>query len=245
MRHLLPGNSVLLQAEFEELLTREVEYIGIDKAYVALLSPDNQQVYQFIHQIGQSELTTYLDNVSHDAYLNEYIKQSLFDEVVYLQKLVPEQSIRDSIFHDLIKPSIGLDHSVGVISKLIGGYHAVLSTHSDKAIGHHSHQLHQILWRFILSWLTHTHVQERLFESMDDLSVSKLTTVTPFTICEGIVFNLLISGMTGSEIAKFRGVSKETVKSQIKQILHKTNSKNQVQLVTKYYQGKLSISGNC
>ncbi|MEZ9556289.1 helix-turn-helix transcriptional regulator, partial [Vibrio splendidus] len=66
------------------------------------------------------------------------------------------------------------------------------------------------------------------------------TTILPpiLTKSELIVLELIIKGLTGSEVAKIRNVSKETVRTQIKSILHKTQCKNQNQLISRFGQGQ-------
>lgn len=239
MREVKLGNMVLLQSEFESLLQREFISIGVCKAYITLIDPWQRSIYSFKFNITDTQISEYFRYIRHDIYLREYIKKSMFENVAYLQKSVPKEATKDPIFQEIIKKSIDLDHSIGVISKLHDGYKIVFSAHTDKEIGPIIYQRYRNLWLFARNWLNHAYFQQHLLESIDALTVSKTNTVTPFTYSEGIVFNLLINGMSGSDIAKYRNVSRETVKSQIKQILLKTNCRSQVQLLAMYYKGQL------
>ncbi|MRI32222.1 hypothetical protein EOPP23_04345 [Endozoicomonas sp. OPT23] len=59
--------------------------------------------------------------------------------------------------------------------------------------------------------------------------------VEPLTKAESDVLDLLAKGMDGSEVAEARGVSKETVRSQIKCLLQKTGARHQNELLRRYY----------
>lgn len=59
--------------------------------------------------------------------------------------------------------------------------------------------------------------------------------VEQLTEAEWQILMLLIQGYDGSEIARLRDKSKETVRSQIKSLLRKTGSRNQHQLIAHYF----------
>ncbi len=87
----------------------------------------------------------------------------------------------------------------------------------------------------LVAWSRSKMAQQQMMLAMHGLTEDlKLIPIAALTPTEKEIFKLLVQGITASEIAEERSVSPETVKSQIKSILHKTGSKHQHQLVAKF-----------
>lgn len=86
-------------------------------------------------------------------------------------------------------------------------------------------------------WLSF-HEKKLAYKRNDPLSKHLLLKLSDAEIN---VLLLLVEGKDGSDIARIRQVSKETVRSQIKALLNKTGCKSQNQLIASYYTNKLGL----
>ncbi|WP_117235032.1 helix-turn-helix transcriptional regulator [Vibrio maerlii] len=88
-----------------------------------------------------------------------------------------------------------------------------------------------IVEKWVVSWLAH----QRLLYSLANIGlVSQEAEMLNLTNAEHEVLSLMLRGFTSNEIAAYRQVSKETVRSQIKSLLHKTNSHSQNELIASH-----------
>ncbi|WP_261836877.1 helix-turn-helix transcriptional regulator [Vibrio ishigakensis] len=88
-------------------------------------------------------------------------------------------------------------------------------------------------WKLIQSWANSWVSHYQMLEHWEAL-YNKNHQDSQLTRTESDILELLVSGLNGPEIANLRSVSKETIKSQIKSILHKTQCRHQNELVSRF-----------
>lgn len=238
----LVGSRDIIETEFEWYVKREFDRLGIQKAYISIIDKEKTSIYSYAYFIEPVGLDIYFQNLDYDVFLTHYLKHHLIGSLCYLQDLVDINTIRCDIFNDVIKNSIGFEHSVAAIGKITDDYHVIFSSHSDMRPSYKAMKQYQLLWHFIVNWATTRVFHDKTMDSIRQLKCHADSTVKQLTYAEIAVLNLLLRGLDGAEVARVRGVSKETVKSQLKQILHKTNSRHQNQLFAKYYLGELDAN---
>lgn len=228
---------LFFNAKLELLLNSELTSIGLTQYLFVILDPNQVPIYQLVNGFTSKQLETYQNNIHHDAYLNRYIGTHSHGQILHLQKMLPLKQIRDPIFHDVLLANLGSKHSFSGIAPIVHQYSLVLSSHSNDRVSYKNQQHLQKIWAFIISWSNAWISQRLLDEMLPTLKTQSLNPLllTVLTEAELGVFELLLQGLNGSEIAQLRDVSKETVRYQIKQILHKTQCRHQNDLLSRYY----------
>lgn len=180
------------------------------QVYSAGISP---QAHRFMQQ-----------HSNEDQYLKCYLEQGLVGQTVPLQPLLDNHDEARVNFLERFTPHFPYRHSLGLILPLSPGRSIGLSCHRNQ---HHftpgSECTLGAIGATLLPW---AHLWLGPSEARRDLSL---------TLAETQVLRLLLQGLDGSEIAHRRGVSKETVKSQIKALLHKTDCRHQNQLICLFH----------
>ncbi|CAH0529597.1 helix-turn-helix transcriptional regulator [Vibrio hippocampi] len=129
----------------------------------------------------------------------------------------------------------GLTHYQYKITKrIVHQYRAHFIFSSDSKLNAKEHKQLQAHIELVIAWANFSASHHHLIKQWDLINDSNFITDSLLTASELAVFQLLISGCTGSQIAQIRQVSKETVRTQIKSILHKTDCNSQNQLISRY-----------
>ncbi|MBY6224047.1 helix-turn-helix transcriptional regulator [Ferrimonas balearica] len=160
---------------------------------------------------------------NQDLYLQRYLAEGLSGQCVTLQSLLRSDELERVQFLTRFQPHFAFPHSLGLILPLGRGRRLGLSCHRRNAPFHSESE----------------HTLSAIGAMMVPWAQLWLGPSTPcqcgLTLAETQVMDLLLQGLDGSEIAQRRGVSKETVKSQIKSLLHKTDCRHQNQLISKMH----------
>lgn len=232
------GTVNLSSIELERLLEVELYKLGLDHFVVMIIDAQRQPIFQHVCGFSNKQMRIYAENMTHDAFFNHYAQQGYIGQFLYMQEMLPVSKIRDPIFNEILIPTMQLHHSYCGLHPLAEGHYVMLSSHSDKELSHKDNNKAKMMWRFLISWGNYWVAQRNMTmnfrrftnQTFDILPLDLLTNA------EIDVLNMLAQGMDGTEVAKRRNVSKETVRSQIKQILHKTECRHQNQLLSRYFQ---------
>lgn len=221
----------------EYLLTSELNRLGLDYFVLMIIDASQNPIYQYVHGFSMHQMAIYQQHIDHDAFFHHYMKIGLMGDLTYMQQMLPVKTIRDPIFQDILVPTLDLHHSHSGLVRLNHGHYLMLSSHGDARLSPRDQSQLQNVWQFLGCW-GNFWLEEREMENR----FAQLTTHTSpglplelLTSAELAVLYLLSQGYDGSEVAKIRNVSKETVRSQIKQILHKTDCRHQNQLLSRYF----------
>ncbi|GAB3526979.1 LuxR C-terminal-related transcriptional regulator [Photobacterium alginatilyticum] len=217
------------------------QYLGADISLLFLGAPPHKgQQWILHHGIDTSDFDFYLRHSRDDIYLQHYLGQSLSGSMIALQEMLPIKQISDNWFLEEMIPRMAVDYSVSGIFPISDGKILSLSFHRyNQPFSYKSQQLMQQLLEMLAPWgqfFIARNTLENLYGSAP-ISRGMLKLPSTLTQAEHNVVSLLAQGYDGSEITAIRGVSKETTKSQIKSILHKTGCRHQNQLINQIYCG--------
>lgn len=201
-------------------------------------SPKFGPGHTFHFGIDDKLLDFYHRHSDNDAYLKHYSTHHFQGKMVPLQSMLPIKRIEDEWFRDVMLPTLSVKYS-------ISGY-SFISRHEVQALTFHRYstpfapscqiQLQQFMDELI-PWSQFYLSTQKLIDQFGTTPLHHGSIQIPddLTPAERQVIQLLSKGYDGSEITQFRGVSKETTKSQIKSILHKLDCKHQNHLLHKLY----------
>lgn len=229
--------------ELDETLKSELLSIGFEQAVCIILDPKQNYVYEFTMGFEEFQLQTYFDNQKHDVYLAKYLCKRLHGQIVYLQELVPDNQIKNKEFLDVLVPTMNVRHSLCGVQPLLKNYSLVLSSHCFRRPTVKQQLEIDNLWNYLTYW-ANSWISKLEMKTSKQHFLSRKTNLNhtvKLTDSEIEVLEYLVQGYDGSEIAYRRKVSKETVRSQIKQLLHKTQSKHQNHLISRYYREEFGI----
>ena len=204
--------------------------IGSDKLLVCITNPS--QDIQLYYGVGFSpeDYQFHQNHLSDNLYLQTYLTNNLMGTSVCLQKMLPEADTVSPEFMETFWPKINTDYMYALIIPLGTSWQLRLSCYRKEHafpedFAHHLNALGAGL----ISWaIKICQFHDKIFRNaVNSISTEHLTPA------ESQVLHLLSDGMDGSEIAHYRNVSKETVKSQIKSLLHKTHCRHQNELLSR------------
>ncbi|KLV04636.1 hypothetical protein ABT56_14340 [Photobacterium aquae] len=221
--------------QIEDLLNNTLANIGIEHVVFSILDPAQTLLLEVVKGFTPQQIETYQQYQHHDIYLATYLHRNLKGNLLYLQEIVPLKQITDEIFHDVLLPTIQLRHTYSGLCPLSNNHTMLLSCHSFRAltVGHLT-QLDRF-WQLLAHWSNAWVAQITLQHAWQQWEGEQHSAENqPLTPAESDVLQLLVGGFSGSEIAQQRDVSKETVRSQIKQLLRKTGCRHQNQLISRY-----------
>ncbi|MEF1291069.1 helix-turn-helix transcriptional regulator [Vibrio sp. M260118] len=230
--------------ELEQMLEVELAKLGLDHFVVMIIDARQQPVYQYVCGFTETQMNVYEQNMAHDVFLQHYADIGLIGQLTYMQEMLPMRRIDNPIFNEILVPTMQLYHSYCGLAPLMERHCLMLSSHGDRSLGYRSRFFIESVWRFLQTWgnywIAHKAMSAQLvqFDSLTD----KRLMISNLTVAESNVLNMLAQGLDGSEVARRRNVSKETVRSQIKHILHKTGCRHQNELLARYFQSGLQSS---
>lgn len=222
----------------EYLLTFELGRLGLNYFVLMIIDARQTPIYQHVHGFSEHQMAVYQRHIDHDAFFHHYMQAGLLGNLMYMQQMLPVRTIRDPIFQDILVPTMELHHSHSGLVRLNHGHYLMLSSHGDARLSQRDQSQLQNVWQFLRSWGNYWLAQREMESRFAQLATraARALPLELLTSAELSVLSLLAQGFDGSEVAKMRNVSKETVRSQIKQILHKTDCRHQNQLLSRYFE---------
>ncbi len=217
------------------------QYLGADISLLFLGSPPHKgEQWVLHHGINKNDFDFYLRHSKDDIYLQHYLSHSLTGNMVPLQEMLPVKRISDSWFIDEMIPRMAVRYSISGLYPVAHGQVLSISFHRySQPFPPKSQKLMQQLLEALCPWGQYfiaRHTLEKVHGS-EPIARGIMKLPDTLTQAEHNVVSLLAQGYDGSEITAIRGVSKETTKSQIKSILHKTGCRHQNQLLKQIYCG--------
>ncbi|BBL92442.1 hypothetical protein VroAM7_50950 (plasmid) [Vibrio rotiferianus] len=224
--------------ELEQLLRYELANLGLEHFVLMIIDANQRIAYQQICGFSDQQMQVYQENMAHDAFFQHYARNGHLGQFLYMQEMLPMHKIRNPIFNEILVPTMQLYHSYSGLAPLYDNHYLMLSSHGDNPLSFKHQDKTKLIWRFLRTWGNYWVAQQAMSEQLGKFdSAPNIHLLTSnLTDTELTVLNMLAQGLDGSEVAQKRNVSKETVRSQIKQILHKTGCKHQNQLLARYFQ---------
>lgn len=219
------------------ILENELAQLGVENVLFSIINSERVSVKQKVVGFSEHQISIYQALQEHDVYLQTYLKHKCTSRIVYLQSLLPVHHIKNSIFNDILIPTIGFSHTYSGLHQLEGGFMMVLSCHSPEALSYSQELKLNEIWLLLHKWSNNWLTQQSLEKSWINYQRNTITNtkLDHLSDAEYQVYVLLLKGFNGSEIAELRKVSKETTRTQIKQILRKFGARHQNQLICDYY----------
>jgi len=235
-----------IQGEDFSLLS---SWIEADVITITLVDTRLSFQHTWSPQLSEQDIAFYGTHKAHDVYLNTYLKQGLIGSSQFMHELLPMQKIQDPIFIDTLQPYFKFNHSLSQIACYPKHLYLIFTAHRfSKPFDRNARILQQQISHSMAPWVLASHYhnlaqQQAYFASQQCLQhfplSAKFTQPIRLTQAENQVLNLLTEGESGSDIARIRNVSKETIKSQIKSLLHKTGTRHQNELLSRYAHDEL------
>ncbi|PMG99714.1 helix-turn-helix transcriptional regulator [Vibrio lentus] len=222
-------------SEFEEKIREGLIEIGVEHVTLVIMSKNKNPIFKYIQGLSgrisiskrvTEKLESYLSSLSKDKKgqlchsLDTTIENRIFDheELSIVKSGLNNYSIFDELSYD---------YEIFII------FHSVNTLKQDDI-----RQL-ELICDITIAWANSWIAHHTMLLHWNRYSEPKTNHLAPtLTKSETDVLDLIIRGLTGSEVAQIRSVSKETVRTQIKSILHKTQCKNQNQLISRFGQGQ-------
>lgn len=230
--------------ELEQMLRCELAKLGVEHFVLMIVDVSHQPVYQHICGFTDKQIQTYERYMADDVYLEHYALTGRIGQLACMQEMLPMRRIHNPVFNEILVPTMQFYNSYCGLASLIDRHHLMLSSHSDRPLGYRSRFCIESVWRFLKTWgnywVAHKTMSEQILQF--ECLAEKRLIVSNLTLAELKVLNMLAQGLDGSEVARRRNVSKETVRSQIKHILHKTGCRHQNELLARYFQSGFQTS---
>ncbi|MCG6308534.1 LuxR C-terminal-related transcriptional regulator [Vibrio alginolyticus] len=236
---LLNAVSVHLSSfELEQLLELELAKLGLEQFVLMIIDVHQRPVFQHVCGFSHKQMKVYEQNMAHDVFFHHYANHGYLGKLLYMQDMLPMRKIQNPVFNEILVPTMQLYHSYSGLAPLMNNHYVMLSSHSERSLSYRAEERVGSIWQFLVAWGNSWVAQSMMMAQLsqfDSITTKDLPLIS-LTSAELNVLNLLAQGLDGSEVAQQRNVSKETVRSQIKQILHKTGCRHQNQLLACYFQ---------
>lgn len=226
--------------ELENEIRDGLEKVGIEHVSLIILSEGMDIIFENLESLSKrisiskrisDSIESYIDstlcnkkNILNFTYDN-VLENRIFDHNKL--SIITKQLSKYSIFCPL-----NYEH------KMVAIFHSVesLSEHQTTRL----ELVSNIMAAWSNSWVAHNTMMHfwKKYSEPKNIDITSALTKSEFNVLE-----LLIKGFTGPEISSIRNVSKETVRTQIKSILHKTQCHSQNQLISRFSQAQWTM--NC
>ncbi len=226
-------------SEFEEEIREGLVNIGIEHVTFVINSKDKKPVFKYIEGLGNrisiskrviEKLERYLSLVTN----NEKSKLHFQNDKIMENRIFDHDKL-SIIDHNLNKCSL--------LDDLSYNYKIILIFHSINTLKHEDRRQLELICDIVTAWanywVAHHVLLLHWYRYAEPCNPSAPSILTK---SELDVLELIVKGLTGSEVAKIRRVSKETVRTQIKSILNKTECRNQNQLISRFGQNQWHMS---
>ncbi|CDT12512.1 putative DNA-binding HTH domain-containing protein [Vibrio coralliirubri] len=226
--------------ELENEVREGLDKIGVEHVSLIVLSKDESIVFES------------LESLSNRISINKRISESI--EVYIESAMCHKKNILNFSYDNILDNRIFDHEKLSIITKNLSKYSAfsplsydhkmVVIFHSIESLSEHQTKHLQLVSDIMIAWSNSWVANNTMLHYWKKYSEPKNIDITStLTKSEFNVLELLIKGFTGPEISSIRNVSKETVRTQIKSILHKTHCHSQNQLISRFTQVQWTI--NC
>lgn len=221
--------------EFEEELKGGLVKIGIEHATVAISSKSKNTVFKYIEGLSSRLSISKRINEKFDNYL-AFASKNTKGQLCYSQDKIIENRIFDHENLLIIQNNLNV---YAMYEDLSYNYEITVIFHNIDTLETEALRQLELICEIIIAWANSWVAHHTMLLHWYRYSEQSSDSLPPIlTKSEMGVLELLIKGLTGSEVAQIRHVSKETVRTQIKSILHKTQCRNQNQLISRFGQGQ-------
>lgn len=211
------------------------KHIDADKLLICVANLGQYIQMYYGDGFSEEDYRFHREHISDNLYLQTYLGHGLTGKSVCLQEMLPDVRCISPEFEDQFWPAINTDYMYGLVIPLDAGWHLRLSCYrTDKPFPPDFAGELNALGAGLIGWAA---LEAEFHNTILGQGVYGITE-EHLTPSECQVLHLLSKGMDGSEIAQYRNVSKETVKSQIKSLLHKTHCRHQNELLSRLYEWK-------
>ncbi len=220
-----------------DLIDSELSELGFNKSVVVLLNSQHNPIFHHSRGLQQHQLDGYVASMNHDIHFCYYIQQNLLGQLCYM----PDFELSATVECEALMQLIDARHNIAGLFPMMEHHMLLMSFYSEqKPSPKQRKQLHQF-WQFINSWANSWIAQLQMDQQWPQLACyrQRAFSSSDLTPSERNILLLLSEGLNGSEIAELRAVSQETVRSQIKQLLRKTGSRHQNQLISRFFHNQL------
>ena len=222
-------------SELEEEIKDGLIEIGIEHATLVIMSKNKKPVFKYIKSVNDRISISKRVTEKLDSYLS-LLSMDKKGQLFHSQDTIIENRIFDH--QELSIITHALNH-YSITDELSYNYEIVIVLHSINALNPEEFRQRELICDITIAWANSWIAHHTMLLHWNRYAEPTTTILPPIlTKSELVVLELIIKGLTGSEVAQIRNVSKETVRTQIKSILHKTQCKNQNQLISRFGQGQ-------
>ena len=215
--------------EINASLGASLQLLSADAFLLFLYQADGLNRYCFSAGLSEHSHRFIATHAEDDIYLQNYLSQGLMGHSAVLQSLTSEKQLEQTGFLHRFAPHFEFNQSLGLILPLEDKWLMGLSCHRHAGRFPEGFTTElSIVGAALLPW-----AQAFVIQQTSGVQTALMLPGEHLTPAESRVLGLLMRGMDGGEISEYRGVSHETVKSQIKSLLHKSGCRHQNQLFSK------------
>ncbi|MCG9731128.1 helix-turn-helix transcriptional regulator [Shewanella sp. Isolate13] len=225
--------------------------LRVDAITITVIDTCLKRQHTWSPEISENDIRFYQQHWRHDIFLNAYLRKGLLNSSQIMESLVDPARIQDDNWCESLLPYVHYHSTIGLLLGISQHLYLFFTAHQlNKEFNRGTRRLHEKLGHSIQPWVNAFHAKQ-LADMEQDKALCRCQKHFPITTeqqpvkltpAEYQVLSLLMGGHSGSDIADIRRVSKETVKSQIKSVLHKTGSKHQNQLLWRYSHDQLLVT---
>ncbi|MCL1035739.1 helix-turn-helix transcriptional regulator [Shewanella submarina] len=215
--------------EINANLGPSLKLLKADAFLLFLYQADGLSRYCFSAGLSADSHCFIATHAEEDIYLQNYLSQGLIGHSAVLQRLPSHQQLEQTEFLHRFAPHFDFNQSLGLILPLGEHWLMGLSCHRHSGcFPKRANEELSVVGAALLPW-----AQKFVEQQTTTMPSGLILPGEHLTPAESRVMSLLMKGMDGGEISELRGVSHETVKSQIKSLLHKSGCRHQNHLLSK------------
>lgn len=238
-----------------EIKGKDFSYLSgslqVDATTITIIDTCLKRQHTWSPEIDDRDIQFYQQHWRHDIFLNAYLRKGLLNTSQIMESLVDPTRVQDENSCESLLPYVYYHSTLGLLLGINQHLYLFFTAHQlSKPFSRNTRRLHEKLGHSMQPWVNAFHAKQlanmeqdkALCRCQEHFPMTNSQKPIKLTPAEYQVLSLLISGHSGSDIADIRNVSKETIKSQIKSVLHKTGSKHQNQLLWRYNHDELVVT---
>ncbi|MEZ9370384.1 helix-turn-helix transcriptional regulator [Shewanella sp. 10N.286.51.B2] len=227
------------------------ETLQADATSITIIDSCLKRLHTWSAEISEKDIQFYQQHWRHDVFFNAYLKKGLINSSQIMEKLIKPDQLPDEVSCESLLPYVHYRSTLSLLVTVNQHLYLLFTAHSlNEVFSGGTRRLHEKLGHSMQPWVSAFHAHQlanieqdkALCRCQEHFPIPVKQRPVKLTPAEYQVLTLLICGHSGSDIAGIRQVSKETIKSQIKSVLHKTGSKHQNQLLWRYNHNQLLVT---